>query len=578
MTKNTSKNFRFSTQTPIQVTTTLFTICLLWEVAVMYFIGKLNISNPFLENIVDAGLLSVLASTSFWFVYFRPRWRNERKEQFFLEQQVKNLDALTIISITDHKGNIVYANDNFCQISGFSRDELLGKNHRIVNSGYHDKSFFENIWKIINKGETWQGQVKNKKKSGEEYWVYANIAPLRNEETKKIEKFISIRFDITKEKKLEEQLEQEQAKNIHMGRLAALGEMASSVAHEVNNPMAIITGKLYLIGRVLEKAEDNQIKESVLKHLGAIGEQTTRITKIVNGLKEFSHGEQTESPEKVDSTKLFEAIIELCSDKIKSSNVKVNLSIEETFFMASKLQLEQVLVNLVNNSIDAISTLNEKWIELSLVEKNNYIYVSIVDSGRGIPSEVVNKIMQPFFTTKPIGKGTGLGLSISKGIIEKHGGHFKYDPTSDNTKFIISFPKNEDVIFNSLNCLEAIEWIKNAKNKLDLCLKNINDENMDEIILALNETNSSLKAWIDMFNVRLAKNRDYLELKEAYSEFTRVASEIAFKIKNKSSIDINEYLLEGSKFNRATSRLIDQISKMNANKATSIEGSQREAA
>lgn len=562
MKNNKSNNHRFSINPTSQVILSLFFLSLSWEFVIMLFLRSIKIQNPNLEDLVDALFLSVTVSVSFWAIYFRPRWKKDRKEQVFVQQQVRGLNQLAIVSATDPEGNIIYVNDNFCFATGYTKEELLGKNHRIIKSNFHSKVFFENLWRTIKKGEIWQGEIKGRKKNGEEFWVYTNIIPLINEETKQIDEYLSIRFDITNEKKLEEQLEAEQVKSIHMGRLAALGEMAGSIAHEVNNPIAIVLGKAHLLRRVVDKIEDNELKDSALKNINTIEEQSKRIGKIVRGLKEFTHGgDNSENYEIVSSNQLFESVIELCSEKIKFNAIKIRLNVEDTQFISNKLQLEQVLVNLVNNSIDAIINQEEKWIELSLFEKDNYIYFSIVDSGYGIPNEIADKIMQPFFTTKPVGKGTGLGLSISKGLIEKLGGEFNYDPTSKNTRFTAKLPKNEDAIFKSLNYTEALERFDDLKLKIDGHLDNIAEGQLESFFI-LKEFNSPLMSWLNQFAPRLSKNNDFLELKADCDEFNKTVSVMVTKIKNKSVQDREEFSKMEAKINEIINQLIDKLKGM----------------
>lgn len=560
--ENNKQSHGYSNNPATQVIWSLFFISLFWELIIMLSLRILKVKNQNWENLVDALSLAFLTAVTFWGIYFRPKWRKDRKEQSFVLQQVKGLNQLAMVSATDPSGKIIYVNDNFCNACGYTRDELIGKSHRLIKSGHHSRAFFENLWSTISKGEIWQGEIKGRKKNGEEFWVYTNIIPLINEDTKKIDEFLSIRFDITNEKKLKEQLETEQVKSIHMGRLAALGEMAGSIAHEVNNPIAIVLGKAHLLKRVIEKIENDELRDSALKSLFTIDEQSKRIGRIVRGLKEFTHGgEDIDHFEAVNSKQLIESVIELCTEKLKFNEVRVKKIITETEFTSNKLQLEQVLVNLINNSIDAISELEEKWIEISLFEKDNYIYLSVVDSGSGIPADYVDKIMQPFFTTKPVGKGTGLGLSISKGLIEKLGGEFKYDPTSKNTKFTAKLPKNESVIFKSLNYDDAIFNFNELKTRVVGHLENISEGQLESYFI-LKETNSPLISWVNQFAPRLTKNDDYLDLKAACDEFTKNVSLSINKIKNKSVQNKDEYSKMEDKMVEIINQLIEKLKAM----------------
>ncbi len=557
--ENNNQSHGFSNNPASQVILSLFFISLFWEFIIMLTLRVIHFQNQSLENIIDALALAILTAITFWAIYFRPRWRKDRRVQSFVQQQVTGLNQLAIVSATDRFGNITYVNDNFCTTTGFTKEELIGRTHRVIKSSYHSDAFFENLWGVITKGEIWQGDIKGRKKNGDEFWLHTNIIPLINEETKRIDEFLSIRFDITNEKNLKEQLETEQVKSIHMGRLAALGEMAGSIAHEVNNPIAIVLGKAHLLKRIIEKIENDDLKDSALKNLSTIDEQSKRIGRIVRGLKEFTHGgDDLNNYENVNSNQLIESVFELCAEKLKFNGIEIRRNIVETEFSSNKLQLEQVLVNLINNSIDAISDLEEKWMEISLYEKDNYIYFSVIDSGPGIPIENVDKIMQPFFTTKPVGKGTGLGLSISKGLIEKLGGEFKYDSASKNTKFTAKLPKNESVIFNSLNFEDAIINFDELKNRINGHLENISEGQLESYFI-LKETNSPLISWVNRFAPRLSKNDDYLDLKETCDEFTKIVSSNVNKIKNKSVQDKNEFSKMEDKMVEIINQLLEKL-------------------
>ena len=162
----------------------------------------------------------------------RYAWRSFERERALQDAQDLRyaLDQSAILATTNVKGDIIFANDRFCQISGYTREELLGRNHRVLNSGLHPVDFFKDLWRTIASGQVWRGEIRNRKKTGEFYWVDTTIVPFLDAQSKPYQ-YVSIRYDITERKQSEARL-REQAS------LAQLGRMAAVVAHEVRNPLA----------------------------------------------------------------------------------------------------------------------------------------------------------------------------------------------------------------------------------------------------------------------------------------------------------------------------------------------------
>lgn len=352
------------------------------------------------------------------------------KNDNYFEQLLQALNSSAIVGITDVRGKIIYANQKFCDISGYSMPELLGKDHRILNSGLHSKDFFKSMWDCISTGKIWAGEIQNKKKNGEIYWVQTTIAPIFDEHGE-LANYVSIRFDITEMKKAQVNL-------IESNRMASLGEMASGIAHEINNPLTIILGRLTLLKKRIERKDPAEVLGNDIDLL----EKTVyRISNIVNGLRKLSRDNTKDPIEVFSIKKLIEESQELFTQKIKNKEIALEIHMEKEYFIKAKsLQLSQVIVNLINNSIDAIETLPEKWIKVKVEQKSESCIIQVIDSGTGIPKEIASKLMTPFYTTKGPGKGTGLGLSLSKKMIEEAKGKFYYDPSKPNTTFCIELP------------------------------------------------------------------------------------------------------------------------------------------
>ncbi len=225
-----------------------------------------------------------------------------------------------------------------------------------------------------------------------------------------------------------------------ISKMSALGEMAGGVAHEINTPLAVIQMRT---DQLLESInEEPQDKETIVNCLNAIDQTIKRISTIVLGLRSFARDGRKDPMTFVPVKNILEDTFSLCHEKFNSHGVELNYTCDETHQIQCRPgEVSQVILNFLNNSYDAIQGYNKKWIRINVSDVQDSIKISIVDSGRGIPAEIQEKLMQPFFTTKEVGKGTGLGLSISKGIIESHGGKIVLDSKNENTKFDIYFPK-----------------------------------------------------------------------------------------------------------------------------------------
>jgi signal transduction histidine kinase len=232
-----------------------------------------------------------------------------------------------------------------------------------------------------------------------------------------------------------ESLKVQTAKAEHSSRLATIGEMAAGIAHEINNPLAIIVANTQLLLKNKELSVQSQGK------LQTILNTSQRISKIIIGLKLFSRQSDKDPMSPHSVKKIVSDTLEFCLEKFRSSGVDLKTDqIEDQYILCRPSQLSQVLLNLLNNSFDAIQLRDEKWIKIQTLTENNHFILKVVDSGNGIPADVINKIFDPFFTTKGVGKGTGLGLSISKGIIQDHFGNLNYKTENGHTCFEIIIP------------------------------------------------------------------------------------------------------------------------------------------
>lgn len=247
---------------------------------------------------------------------------------------------------------------------------------------------------------------------------------------------------------LEEQVEDRtreltaaESKLINSKRMCALGEMAGGIAHEINTPLAALLLRSEFMEDCIE--EGTVTNEIVAKYVTDMKKISQKIAKIIQGLRTFSRDGSSDPSEVVSLKSLLEDTLEFCQAKISNNGITLKLpEVADTLQISCRsTQLSQVLVNLLNNAYDVVVASPIKEIEIKCQDNQDTIKISVIDSGPGVPTEIANKIMQPFFTTKDVGKGTGLGLSISKGIIESHGGTLSFDRIGDRTHFNIVLPK-----------------------------------------------------------------------------------------------------------------------------------------
>ncbi|MCM2352026.1 MAG: ATP-binding protein [Pseudobdellovibrio sp.] len=223
-------------------------------------------------------------------------------------------------------------------------------------------------------------------------------------------------------------------------KMSALGEMAGGVAHEINTPLAIIQMRTDLMLESL--TEENLDKETLKTSLIAIDVTVKRIGQIVKALRSFSRDGSKDAPALYPVYRIIEETFGLCRERFANHGINLECSaVDKTVQLNCRPgEVSQVLLNLLNNAYDAIQELDVKWVKVEAYKNQDGIFLSVSDSGSGIPLEIQTKMMQPFFTTKEIGKGTGLGLSISRGFIENHGGKLTIDNAVGHTKFVLSFP------------------------------------------------------------------------------------------------------------------------------------------
>lgn len=245
-------------------------------------------------------------------------------------------------------------------------------------------------------------------------------------------------FSIAELKTAQKELEDQKMRAQVTSRVSSLGEMAGGIAHEINNPLAILSGKVALMKKIIYKNDHEKMIE-ITESMDAV---VRRIAAIVKGMRSLMGDASQEMPALTDVKKLVRETVELVRGRMTTHSIELHMNFDEVplEIWLRPVQISQVVVNLVNNAIYVAKDLDEKWIRIHVQSNGEQIEISVVDSGKGIPQDIRDKIMNPFFTTKPPGEGTGLGLSISRNIMQTHGGEFSIDEKSPNTCFVLRMP------------------------------------------------------------------------------------------------------------------------------------------
>ena len=379
-----------------------------------------------------------------------------RERKIRIYRQAIEQNPSTIV-ITDLEGKINYVNPMFTKTSGYTAKEAIGQNPRILKSGEQDSAFYKELWSTLLSGKLWKGTFHNKCKDGSLVWELAVLSPIKDSDGI-VTGYIAIKEDISDKveaeenlKKLNTDLVNTQATLVQEEKLASIGRLAAGVAHEINNPIGFVYSNFRTMGKYKENFQtmiNTLINDKTLdqNYLGKIIKENKidfiledmdgllkesydgfdRVINIVNSLRSFSRVDQLKSVVLYDLNEAIKTTLIIAKNEIKYvAEIKTEYGdIPKT--MCNSSEINQVILNLLINAGQAVKSANNKtkgFISIKTYKADNYICCDIMDSGSGIPNDVIGNIFEPFFTTKPVGEGTGLGLNISYDIIvKKHKG------------------------------------------------------------------------------------------------------------------------------------------------------------
>lgn len=353
-----------------------------------------------------------------------------------LNKSIDIVDKYVIMSRTDTNGIITSVSTAFCKISEYESFELIGKSHNIVRHPDMSKEFFENMWNIIKSGNMWQGEIKNRKKNGGFYWVKTTIHP-NFDNTGKITSYDAIRENITSKKELINQ----QNLLVEKSKSAAMGEMISMIAHQWRQPLqavSILIQKLPILKMVKGEISDEMLDEVVSQ----VSLQLEYMSKTIDDFRDYF--KPNKKKEEVYIKNVINKSMDFLAYLFKINSIEIEYKNESNSKVEIFLnEIVQVFINLAKNSSDAMieKHTQNRVISIYSYEKDDKLYVEFEDKAGGINPEYINKIFDPYFSTKNKKNGTGLGLYMSKTIIEQHClGKISVSNTQFGAKFVIELP------------------------------------------------------------------------------------------------------------------------------------------
>lgn len=340
-----------------------------------------------------------------------------------LERQKFALDQSAIVAITDLKGDITYINDKFCAISKYSESELLGQNHRIINSGYHDKQFFASMWRTISSGRVWKNDIKNRAKDGSYYWVATTITPFLDESGKPI-MYVSIRFDITKQKKLEIQLEHQlKERDLMLQQLSRQNKQLEDFCYIISHNLRAPLTNMSMLSDLLKDSESETDKTEYISKLNQVSDYLQEtFDELVSAIQVRNNADV--EIEIIDMEEVFNRTIQILQGQIIQTGATIKADFTEVSqFQYPKKYIDSILLNIISNSLKYRSKERALEIGLKSYKIHNSVYLEIIDNGLGLDLKMHGDklfMLRKTFHDHPQAKG--FGLFITKSQIEAMGG------------------------------------------------------------------------------------------------------------------------------------------------------------
>jgi len=354
------------------------------------------------------------------------------------------------VIITDRSGQIEYVNPSFSAMSGYAPHEVVGRNPRLFKSGETTNDAYRLLWSTITSGGTWRGEMRNRAKTGDLYWLRATISPIFDDRGT-ITHFVSIEEHIGPEKAAEDAAIESERRFFRAQKMEAVGQLAGGIAHDFNNLLTAILGYSdFVLAAVQDQPEVADDVEEIKK----AGERAARLTRQ---LLAFSRKQHTD-PIHLNLNQIVDDLVKMVG-RLIGEDVQLDVATDAApgLAMLDPGLAEQVVMNLVVNARDAMPKGGRLSIRTANVDLGDdfvhahagahagpYVALTVSDTGTGMPPEILARVFEPFFTTKPIGQGTGLGLATVYGIVKLSDGYITVDShVGSGTTFTIFFPRRD---------------------------------------------------------------------------------------------------------------------------------------
>lgn len=382
--------------------------------------------------------------------------KNLHSKHKLLHEYKNAIDVSSTVSKTNPEGMITYVNDAFCKVSGYSKEELLGRNHNIVRAPGTKDSVYKKMWETLKKKQVWQGKIKNKAKNGEIFVDKTTIVPILDEEDKVLE-YIAIRQDITDlykhEEFLKKRVAEEVKKNLSEAKFSTIGKMAAGITHEINTPLTYIKGNLELMAQDIRSLDDSiQTKQYLLEDIDTVLNGVNRIATIVESMREVA----SQRSDVFLKHNLYSSLItaltisynkakQISRIKIIDSFFEIGMDKEKYQYIASfqVQRMEQVFIIIINNALDAllhIDDFEQRELQITIKDEPKAFHIIFLDNAGGIDPAILPNIFEPFQSTKEAG-GMGIGLNVAQKIVHDHDGLLLASNVHGGAQFEIVLPK-----------------------------------------------------------------------------------------------------------------------------------------